>query len=156
MCTQISITNANHNHKFKFYSGGEFQWSFTQITVRILCVYAKTFKSSFGRRGLRDLGTFAHMCLYTNSFLSRIRILKTNYNHHCNDHSNYEFSLVCKVHHSKEELQSSLQWWFKVTNFLSCVTALWGLTHRQKFVIWMMIPVKNNSNDEFLACVYAN
>ena len=117
MCTQISITNANHNHKFKFYSGGEFQWSFTQITVRILCVYAKTFKSSFGRRGLRDLGTFAHMCLYTNSFLSRICILKTNYNHHCNDHSNYEFSLVCKVHHSKEELQSSLQWWFKLQIF---------------------------------------
>ena len=44
---------------------------------------------------LRDLCTCAHMYLYTNSFLSRIRILKTNYNHHCNDHSNYEFSLVC-------------------------------------------------------------
>ena len=31
-----------------------------------------------------------------------------------------------------------------------------GLTHGQKFVIWMIIPVKNNSNDEFLARVYAN
>ena len=25
----------------------------------------------------------------------------------------------------------------------------WGLTHGQKFFIWMIIPVKNNSNDEF-------
>ena len=83
-----------------------------------------------------DLGTFAHMCLYTNSFLSRIRILKTNYNHHCNDHSNYEFSLVCKVHHSKEELQSSLQWWFKLHNFLSCVTerSAWGLRFHYMYV----------------------
>ena len=24
-------------------------------------------------------------------------------------------------------------------------------THRQKFIIWMIIPVKNNSNDKFLA-----
>ena len=24
-----------------------------------------------------------------------------------------------------------------------------GLTHGQKFIIWMIIPVKNNSNDEF-------
>ena len=32
----------------------------------------------------------------TNSFLlSRICILKTNCNHHYNDHSSYEFSLVC-------------------------------------------------------------
>ena len=30
---------------------------------------------------------------------------------------------------------------------------LGGLTHGQKFVIWIMIPVKNNSNDEFLAHV---
>ena len=36
------------------------------------------------------------------------------------------------------------------------VVVLRGLTHRQKFVIWMIIPVKNNSNDEFLARVYAN
>ena len=28
---------------------------------------------------------------------------------------------------------------------------VWGLTHGQKFVIWMMIPVKNNPNDKFLA-----
>ena len=34
--------------------------------------------------------------------------------------------------------------------------SLRGLTHGQKFVIWMIIPVKNNSNDEFLARVYAN
>ena len=31
-----------------------------------------------------------------------------------------------------------------------------GLHTGKKLVIWMMIPVKNNSNDEFLACVYAN
>ena len=47
--------------------------------------------------------------ILANSFLSKIRILKTIYNHHCNGHSNYEFSLVCKVHDSKEELQSSEQ-----------------------------------------------
>ena len=33
---------------------------------------------------------------------------------------------------------------------------LWGLTHGQKFIIWMTIPVKNNSNDKFLARVQAN
>ena len=45
-----------------------------------------------------------------------------------------------------------LQLWIVIAIF----ELLRGLTHRQKFVIWMMIPVKNNSNDEFLACVYAN
>ena len=33
---------------------------------------------------------------------------------------------------------------------------LGGLTHGQTFIIWMIIPVKNNSNDKFLARVYAN
>ena len=35
---QISITNSNHNHEFKFYSGGVFKWQSDQITVRILRV----------------------------------------------------------------------------------------------------------------------
>ena len=68
--------------------------------MRILRVYAKTCKTSFGRRSLRDLCVCAHMCLNTNSFLSRIRILKTNCNQY-NDHSSYKFSLVCNC--SKEQ-----------------------------------------------------
>ena len=111
----ITITNSNSSPEV------EIQWSFTRVTVRILHVYAKTFKSSFGRRGLCDLWTCAHMCLYTNSFLSRIRILKTNYNHHCNDHSNYEFSLVCKVRSRRIAIITMM---IQVTNFLSWVTAL--------------------------------
>ena len=39
--------------------------------------------------------------------------------------------------------------------FLSKVTKR-AYTREKKIVIWMMIPVKNNSNDEFLARVYAN
>ena len=89
----------------------------SQCEFRVyICIYAKT---SFGRRSLHDLCVCAHLCLYTNSFLlSRIRILKTNCNHHSsykislmsingpiilktncnhhyNDHSSYEFPLVC-------------------------------------------------------------
>ena len=82
----ITITNSDSSP-----DGGEFQWNFTHISTRILCVYAETSKTSFGRRSLRDLCVCAHMCLCTNLFLlSRIRILKTNWNHH----SSYKFSLV--------------------------------------------------------------
>ena len=45
---------------------------------------------------------------------------------------------------------------FPVSFTINSMKSLRGLTHGQKFVIWMMIPVKNNSNDEVLARVYAN
>ena len=87
--------------------------------LRILRVYAKTSKSSVRRRSLRDLCICAHMCLYTNLFLSRIRILKN-----CNHHSSYEFSLMCKVRSFLRQIAIIITMIIQVTNILSCVTAL--------------------------------
>ena len=87
----------------------------------ILCVYAKTSKTSFGRRSLRDLCVCAHMCWNTNSLLSRIRILKTNCNHHYNDHSNYEFSLVCN-HSSFRNTRQHVQYTRILITTSSCST----------------------------------
>ena len=60
---------------------------------------------------------------------------------------------------ARGEAPGEIETWEKVKGQCNpCIKMLRvrGLTHGQKFVIWMMIPVKNNSNDEFLARVYAN
>ena len=99
----ITITNSNSTPEVNSSEVSlKLQWEFC------VCTQKHSIKSSFGRRGLRDLGTFAHMCLYTNSFIIamiiqitnfllcvRSIILKKNCNHHYNDDSSYKFSLVC-------------------------------------------------------------
>ena len=80
----------------KFHSN----YSANFACVKFCVFFAKTFKSSFGRRGLRDLWTCAHMIV----FIHKLVPLENS--------------------HSKDELQSSLQWWFKLQIFSRGVTAL--------------------------------
>ena len=59
-----------------------------------------------------------------------------------NSNSNHSFrASVCKVRYSKDELQSSLQWWFKLRISLSCVTGLCPKCYQNncrgaKFYLW--------------------
>ena len=87
----ITITNSNSSPEV---NSSEVSLK-TQCELRV-CTQ-KHPNHLLGCEAYVTFGLSAHMCLYTNSFFSRICVLKTNYNHHCNDHSNYEFSLVCKV-----------------------------------------------------------
>ena len=111
----IRITNANHNHELKF------QWSFTQFTTCKFCVCTQKHPNIFWEAELTwPLYLCAHVFIFKlipleNShskdelqsslqwsfklrIFSRVYgpiILKTNCNHHYNDNSSYQFSLVC-------------------------------------------------------------
>ena len=104
----ITITNSNSSPEVNS----------SEVSLKLQCEFCmctrKHPKHVLGG-GAYVTFVFVHTCLNTNSFLSRIHILKMNCNHHYNDHSNYEFSLVCvRSDHSKDELQSSFQRSFKL------------------------------------------